>query len=200
MSIDETFFPYYKTNIEDKIRDVSDVVSSYRTNGRAVCAHAFSNGGAMLMMSVLKRTDTEFDASVYDSAPSSWISPIASPIVIASSGDSTPVRTILKHLPYSTYSTLRSVIKRPLKPFGDFFELKNPNINTPRPEMYIYSDADRIINANAVEQFADYRESVGCHTTSKLKLRNSPHCQHYRMHPEMYETSVESFLREAGLY
>ena len=53
MSIDETFFPFHKTDVEKKIQDIADIVSTYRNNGKqTVCAHAFSNGGAMLLMYV----------------------------------------------------------------------------------------------------------------------------------------------------
>lgn len=74
MSVDETFFPSTKTNIEEKIHEIGSLVSQYEDG--IVVSHAFSNGGAMLMQSVLKYTDAKFAASVFDSAPSSWISPV----------------------------------------------------------------------------------------------------------------------------
>jgi hypothetical protein len=198
MSIDETFFPHNKTGIDDKIREIAEIVSKY-SDKKPVLAHAFSNGGAMLYISVLKDTNANFDASIFDSAPSGWISPIASPIVIASSGDPTKLRTILRHLPNSFNSTLRSIFQTPPKPFGNFFDLRNPEINKTRPELYIYSDIDRIVNAKSVERFAEYRKSIGCLPVKQLNLRDSPHCQHYRLYPQKYEDTIESFLRDIDI-
>ena len=80
-----------------------------------VVLHCFSNGGVLLALSMLAEARhrgrlLKFDAAVFDSAPTRRLLPIASPLVIASSGlpPLQMAKTLARHVPYAIAAQLAS--------------------------------------------------------------------------------------------
>ncbi|KAK3877737.1 hypothetical protein Pcinc_017589 [Petrolisthes cinctipes] len=61
------------------------------------------------------------------------------------------------------------------------------------PQLFLYSKADKLIHSDDVEFFISERQKLGVMVVAKC-WADSPHVQHYRMHPEEYRESVYSFL------
>ncbi|XP_069187296.1 LOW QUALITY PROTEIN: transmembrane protein 53 [Procambarus clarkii] len=61
------------------------------------------------------------------------------------------------------------------------------------PQLFLYSQADKLISSDDVEFFITERQKLGVPVVAKC-WTDSPHVQHYRMHPEEYRESVYSFL------
>jgi len=199
MSIDRTFFPKRKTDLDSVVLRVRREIEGRERDGSMLACHAFSNGGAMMMMTLLDEMPTlNFDVAVYDSTPSRWIHPSAAPFVIAHAGLSPrdAQRTVARHVPHAITATIRSAFAHPEPPFGNFRLLRNPRLNLPRPELFVYSEIDRIISAAAVEDFASHRESLGC-DVRRLRFQDTPHCAHYRGHQDAYASAVEALVCDA---
>ena len=200
MSIDMSFFPARKTGLPDVVERLAmEMEEHYREKKKSeiVVFHTFSNGGVMLMVSLLKRLGgyVKIDGCVYDSCPSKWISPIAAPVVIASAGLSRhdAAIKIAEHMPHAILSTAMSPFVDPEPPFGDFPLIRDTAINAPRKELIVFSDADKIIRAEAVEDFATCRANQGS-DIRKLRFLDSAHCGHLRKYPDKYVAAIEEFV------
>lgn len=200
MSIDMTFFPESRTNFRDVVDQLATEIEDHSRRKEAneiLVFHTFSNGGTMLMVSLLKRLGEAVvvDGAIYDSCPSKWISPIAAPVVIAaaSSSQHEAAIKIAEHMPHALVSTAISPFVKSEPPFGDFPLVHDASINKPRPELFIFSDADKIINSEAVENFAARRAAQGS-DVRKLRFLDSSHCGHLRKHPIQYVAAVEELV------
>lgn len=61
------------------------------------------------------------------------------------------------------------------------------------PQLFLYSQADKLISSDDIEFFIVERQKLGVPVVTKC-WSDSPHVQHYRVHPEEYRDSVYSFL------
>lgn len=122
---------------------------------------------------------------------------MGAPFVLASSGRPSDeiALDMVRHLPYALGWTIASAAGVPLpKPLGNFHKLFTPEGNPPRPELFVYSDADYLIPPSHVESFIAQRQAAGCTPVQVLgPLRGSPHCGHLRTHPDEYADAVEAF-------
>ena len=95
MSIDMTFLPGSWTPANEVARTLAKECRLHRERhgpDALIASHALSNGGVMLMLSVLEEASSDepvhFDGAVYDSAPSSKHLPLpmGAPLIIISAG------------------------------------------------------------------------------------------------------------------
>ncbi|CAI5514757.1 unnamed protein product [Closterium sp. Naga37s-1] len=63
------------------------------------------------------------------------------------------------------------------------------------PQLYLYSTADAVIPAEAVESFIQRQRLRGCAVMFK-RFDSSPHVDHYRTFPEIYSAELEAFLKK----
>ena len=201
MSLDMVFYPSRWTTVgavTDAIaRECRSQRSSHGPDARVI-AHAFSNGGALLKLSLLDQGDLFFDGTLYDSAPSRQGIPLpaGAPFVIAASGNTTSRigMDVARHLPYALAASMAYPFVELPSPIGLFPRLFTTHGNSPRPELFVYGDKDFLIPPSHVEDFMALRKSQGCEVDVLGPLVDSPHCGHLRAHPEQYAAAVESFV------
>ena len=133
---------------------------------------------------------------VVDSAPSTrkYVKPWAAPFVIASSGlPALPMLGALcRHLP-TVAAGVASPIVGSFPPLGYFPRLWDTCYNLPRPELYIYSDADQLVSAGGVEDFIAHRRAAGARVVMN-PMQGSGHCSHFRADPVKYSAVVSNFV------
>jgi hypothetical protein len=64
------------------------------------------------------------------------------------------------------------------------------------PQGFIYSRADRMVDADHLDDFIQNRRQHLSIPISVLKFEDSPHVQHFRYHPEAYREFVSKFVQE----
>jgi len=212
VSIDETFFRPEKSGLSAVARDLVTAVEAHRAarSDALVISHTFSNGGAMLMLEMLRehgRRDVPnrrplLDGAVYDSAPSNEIHPWQAPIVILSAGlpRAQTAWELVKHTPHALASQAVGMVAGSYPgPLGAYLsDLRDAQLNTPRPELCIYSDGDVLIPASAIEKYVSYRSEACGADTKGCFLRGSAHVAHYRAHPREYEAAIEELVERVG--
>lgn len=203
-TFDMTFMPEQVTCIRKVASQILDRIEDHRARVHQrsiVCAHSFSNGGMLLFLTMLaearqRQPSIYIDAAVYDSAPSRRIDPIAAPLVICMSGApfvSQALPQLLRITPYSILAQLASPFVGVARPIGAFAEVRDPVINAPRPELFVFSDADWLVGPAGVIDFAAHREACGSRV-ELLHLKTSPHVGHYRAFPKEYTAAVSKLL------
>ncbi len=65
------------------------------------------------------------------------------------------------------------------------------------PELYIYSDGDRLVPAKGIERYIAERERRGC-KCFKENFGSSGHVNHYGASPDRYRERLAAFLQEAS--
>ena len=78
-------------------------------------------------------------------------------------------------------------------PLGLFPKLFKSETNTPRPELFVYGERDRVIPPAHVEAFAQLRRDQGADVHMLGPLPGSSHCGHLRVHHDAYEQAIEAF-------
>ncbi|XP_074561666.1 uncharacterized protein LOC141817958 [Curcuma longa] len=85
-------------------------------------------------------------------------------------------------------------INRRLSDVLDLLTSEQPNC----PQLYIYSSADQVIPAKSVESFIERQRRAG-HEVRACDFLSSPHVDHFRNHPALYDTQLASFLDDCVL-
>ena len=62
------------------------------------------------------------------------------------------------------------------------------------PQLYLYSSSDALIPSQEVERFMSMQRQRGVELYSKM-WEDSPHCEHFRLHPEEYTDQLLQFLK-----
>lgn len=193
-SIADTFLPPSRSNLEATAAAVAAAVADF--GGDAVVPHVFSNGGVVLYVEALARAAAPFPVAgvVFDSAPSPVgnVRPIAAPVVVASAGldAAATLRELAAHVPYALLAELRrpwAGMPAPLKHRSALTDL------APTPELYVFSDGDRLVRPAGIRAHAAARARRGCAVTL-AELPGSPHCGHLRAHPGAYRDAVARFV------
>ncbi|XP_042486244.1 transmembrane protein 53-like [Macadamia integrifolia] len=65
------------------------------------------------------------------------------------------------------------------------------------PQLYIYSTADRVIPAEAVESFIEKQRRAG-HVVSACNFLSTPHVDHFRNDPNLYTSQLTKFLEDSA--
>ena len=208
MTIDMTFFPGSWTPANEVAGILAKECATHRQRAgpnALVASHAFSNGGALLMLSVMQHANNgerrsdgfRFDGAVYDSAPSSrhLILPAGAPFIVLSAGlpASEAASHLVRHIPYCFLACALHAIRAPPPPIGLFTDLFDATINPPRPELFIYGEKDVLIPPEHVEAFIRERESHGSTVHTLSRLADSPHVGHLRTFPRAYEEALANF-------
>ena len=194
VTIDETFARNGRAALREKARRV--VAEAWATEAPKLYAHVFSNGGCLLLLEVLAQLEpTHLDGVVYDSAPSPTISPVAGPLIAWLSGGSTMWERLVK-----VYLTLwPAFLAFPgrmahMVHFNGLFDVSvnvpHASVNVPRRELFMYSDGDRIVWSNHVDQFVRRRRDQGAVVETETFGKDSPHVGHFRTHPGAYRAAV----------
>eukprot|EP00879_Flechtneria_rotunda_P009015 GHRR01009440.1.p1 GENE.GHRR01009440.1~~GHRR01009440.1.p1 ORF type:complete len:257 (+),score=68.60 GHRR01009440.1:296-1066(+) len=63
------------------------------------------------------------------------------------------------------------------------------------PKLFLYSDADVLIEPKVVESFMQQQEMRGS-TVYSCKWQDSAHVDHYRRYPEQYKQQVQQFVQQ----
>ncbi|KAL1503137.1 hypothetical protein AB1Y20_011199 [Prymnesium parvum] len=199
-TFDMTFMPERCSAIRSVARQLMASVDSGRRPPSVVVPHVFSNGGALLMLTMLheaRRRRTLFDAAVFDSAPSAGadMQPIVAPYVVASSGlpAAERWRLLARLVPYSLLAQLAVPLVGVARPLGAIDELRDVRLNPPRPEVYIFSDEDALVPSARVESFAAHRAECGA-AVELVRLKDSGHVAHFPAHPDKYTSAIEKLL------
>ncbi|KNC74383.1 hypothetical protein, variant [Sphaeroforma arctica JP610] len=66
-------------------------------------------------------------------------------------------------------------------------------------QYYIYSVDDELTDAKYLDELIAYRKEKGVEITA-IRLESSPHVQHLKSHPEVYNQFVDNILEEAGMH
>lgn len=68
------------------------------------------------------------------------------------------------------------------------------------PKLFLYSDADDLCPADFIAKFVEQQRKRGDSLITEKRWKDSPHCQHLRMHQSDYEKAVETFLDQSMHY
>lgn len=120
------------------------------------------------------------------------------PLIIASAGLSLAdrLRAFAVHVPYALAAQLAvPFLGAPAPPLGLMSQLP---LLPPTHELYIYSRADRLVSAAAIETHARDRERCGSHV-SLFEMDGSAHCEHYKRHPAEYAAAVSAFVERVEI-
>ena len=190
-SIDDTFFPPAWTRLEATADAALDAVG-----GGPVIAHAFSNGGVLLLLKMLERAPgLDVAGLVVDSAPSppGVVRPAAAPVVILSAGlgAAEAARTLARHAPYALAAEALRPLRGtppPLDALATFAD-----VGTTCPELYLFSEGDGLVPPRGIRAHAAERAARGVDVALR-EFDDSPHCGHYRAHPVDYARAVADFV------
>mmetsp|Transcript_1629 Transcript_1629/g.2650 ORF Transcript_1629/g.2650 Transcript_1629/m.2650 type:complete len:83 (-) Transcript_1629:761-1009(-) len=64
------------------------------------------------------------------------------------------------------------------------------------PQLFIYSNDDRLVSAEDVEEVADHRQKLGV-SVQRYKLAKSPHVAHLRTNKDSYIAVLRDFLKRS---
>lgn len=199
MTIDMTFFPAAWSSLPQVVDVLLREAREHRrtkAGSSHLAVHNFSNAGTFLMNALLKAECGQLvlDGVVYDSCPSplEHVGPWAAPMVISSSGLSTSATAyqLARHVPYALAASLATPLLGASGPMRHHAELWDA---PPRPELFVYSPADRLVSAAGIEAFMAHRRRQGCEQQVGCRLADSPHCTHLVTHPERYGAEIGAF-------
>ena len=81
-----------------------------------------------------------------------------------------------------------------------FDDLYDASVNVPRRELFMYSDADRLVWRSHVEQFVKLRRDQGSIVAPQTcNFGETPHVGHFRAHPKVYRAAVSGWVDDIEL-
>jgi len=159
---------------------------------RTVFVHAFSNGGFQTYLSLNELITEEphiyIEGLIVDSAPS-FISPTISPFLLSVTG--LPRKTKIFNMPLALGWAMVGYFWNPFRNY--LKEAASAKKNPAKPELFLFSDGDRLIRAEKIAEFINERSKVGCEVTV-VRFADSPHVQHYRYYKKRYRENVAKFI------
>lgn len=190
-------------SLQTPARRLLELLFDYSIENRPVLFHVFSNGGVMLYRYIIEALHTQqpfknlrVAGTVFDSAPGrrnlrGALRALAT--VLASTN------VLLRYLLMLTFATTVVLLRILLYPLTQFIHenhydalLKSPSR---WPELYLYSQADAIINAGDVKHMADARQQLGV-SVRAVDFTDSAHVSHLRLYPTYYSTLCTTFLSD----
>ncbi|NXT82724.1 TM53B protein, partial [Zapornia atra] len=192
-------------SLQTPARQLLELLFDYSVENRPVLFHVFSNGGVMLYRYVLEalRTHKPFKnlkvaGTIFDSAPGrrnlrGALRALAT--VLASTN------VLLKYFLLLTFATTAVVLRILLYPLTRFIHESHYDalLRAPSrwPELYLYSQADAIIQASDVKDMADARQRLGV-PVKAVDFSDSAHVSHMRAYPTYYCNLCTTFLAECA--
>ncbi|NXM74779.1 TM53B protein, partial [Serilophus lunatus] len=190
-------------SLQTPARQLLELLFDYRVEDRPILFHVFSNGGAMLYRYIVEALHTHkpfkslrVAGTIFDSAPGrrnvmGALRALA--IVLAS------VNVLLKYFLLLAFATAAVVLRILLYPLTWLIHESHYDalLQAPSrwPELYLYSQADAIIEASEVERMADARQRLRV-PVKAVDFSDSPHVSHMRLYPTYYSSLCTTFLSD----
>ncbi|NWQ65461.1 TM53B protein, partial [Neopipo cinnamomea] len=190
-------------SLQTPARRLLELLFDYRVEDRPVLFHVFSNGGVMLYRYIVEALHTHkpfqtlrVAGTIFDSTPGrrNLIGALRALAIVLVS-----VNVLLKYVLLLTFATSAVVLRMLLYPLTRFFHESHYDalLKAPSrwPELYLYSQADAIIQASEVKHMADSRQQLGV-PVKAVDFSDSAHVSHMRVYPTYYSSLCMTFLSD----
>uniref|UniRef100_A0A803W7X6 Transmembrane protein 53 n=3 Tax=Ficedula albicollis TaxID=59894 RepID=A0A803W7X6_FICAL len=190
-------------SLQTPARHLLELLFDYSIEDRPVLFHVFSNGGAMLYRYILEALHTHKSfknlrvaGTIFDSAPGrrnlqGGLRALATVLV--------SMNALLRYFLLFTFASAAVVLRMLLYPLTRFLHQSHYDalLAAPSrwPELYLYSQADLIIQASEVQLMADGRQQLGV-PVKAVDFSDSPHVSHMRLYPTYYRSLCTTFLSD----
>ncbi|NWT68836.1 TM53B protein, partial [Prunella himalayana] len=190
-------------SLQTPARQLLELLFDYSVESRPVLFHVFSNGGAMLYRYIIEalHAHTPFQSlrvagTIFDSAPGrrnlrGALRALATVLV--------SMNVLLKYFLLFTFASAAVVLRILLYPLTRFLHQSHYEalLEAPSrwPELYLYSQADLIIEASEVQLLASARQQLGV-PVKAVDFSDSPHVSHMRLYPAYYRSLCTTFLSD----
>ncbi|XP_041133854.1 transmembrane protein 53 [Polyodon spathula] len=183
-------------------RKLLDLLYDYEVESHPILFHVFSNGGFMLYRYVIELLQREEQlrtlvvvGTILDSAPGNQNVIGSVRALNATLGPET--RTVLRYPILAVFTCMVFLLRVVLYSLTKYIHknhydamLDDP---TSWPQLYLYSQADKVIAHRDVEQMVRARKQRGVRVES-VDFINSDHVSHNRLFPEEYSVRCVTFL------
>ncbi|XP_061197630.1 transmembrane protein 53-like [Saccostrea echinata] len=197
--------PKLMTNLAKK---VLDLIKDFNLEANPIFFHIFSNNGSFMYTEITKLLTSpgnkyrnlQVKGTIIDSAPGKRRVMRAAWAFAIASGQ----RGLARYIAYigmMFYLVILRVYLFFLMLFsGD--NSANPNHvyndikedKTRWPQLFIFSDADKVIPASDITEIAEYRRDRFGVTVDTLQFEDTDHVAHFKDHPEAYTLKCNTFL------
>ncbi|NWR82025.1 TM53B protein, partial [Centropus unirufus] len=188
-------------SLQTRARQLLELLFDYRVESRPVLFHVFSNGGVMLYRYIIEALHTHkpFEnlkvvGTIFDSAPGrrnlrGGLRALATVLV--------STNVLLKYFLLFAFAATAVTLRILLYPLTRFIHETHYDalLQAPSrwPELYLYSQADKIISSGDIEHMADARQQLGI-SVKAVDFSDSAHVSHMRVYPTHYSTLCTTFL------
>ncbi|XP_014206151.1 transmembrane protein 53 [Copidosoma floridanum] len=195
---------YRRHKLPSMSKRLLKVITEKCSDGRPVFFHVFSNGGAIFyqhISSAMQQAGSpiKVEGVIFDSSPGQRrIMSLYRAISAVMGGN------VITNVPVSFAFTLFLSIFWFIEIVMHSLGSKNTVYTDPTalteekyscPQLFLYSNADKMVSASDVEKFARKRAERGVRTQLVL-FANSPHVKHYAAYRDVYVNAVCGFINE----
>ncbi|NXE45300.1 TM53B protein, partial [Casuarius casuarius] len=190
-------------SLQTPARSLLELLFDYSIENRPVLFHVFSNGGVMLYRYVLEALHKEQPfrslkvvGTIFDSAPGrrnlrGGLRALGTVLV--------STNVLLKYFLLFSFATTAVVMRIILYPLTRFIHESHYDalLKAPSrwPELYLYSQADAVIEVSEVEHMANARQRLGV-SVKTVDFSDSAHVSHMRAYPTYYSNLCTTFLSD----
>lgn len=191
-------------SLQTPARQLLELLFDYSVENRPVLFHVFSNGGAILYRYIIEALHTHqpfknlrVAGTIFDSAPGrrnlrGGLRALATVLV--------SVNVLLKYFLLLAFASAAVVLRILLYPLTRFIHESHYDalLKAPSrwPELYLYSQADLIIEASEVQLMANSRQQLGV-PVKAVDFSDSAHVSHMRLYPTYYHSLCTTFLSDS---
>lgn len=191
-------------SLQTPARQLLELLFDYSVENRPVLFHVFSNGGAILYRYIIEALhnhqpfkNLRVAGTIFDSAPGrrnlrGGLRALATVLV--------SVNVLLKYFLLLAFASAAVVLRILLYPLTRFIHESHYDalLKAPSrwPELYLYSQADLIIEASEVQLMANSRQQLGV-PVKAVDFSDSAHVSHMRLYPTYYHSLCTTFLSDS---